>query len=335
MEIEDATTYTAAPNVASFVVRPGVLGHDLRDVLRRHGVAIIPNVLNQEECQAMNDGAWDFYEAITAKLPVPLKRDDQTTWRSIHDLYLKHGMLNQHWGIGHAPYLWKLRQNPKIIAPFARLWATRPEDLLVSFDGASLGLPPEVTNRGWFRNEWYHFDQKLSVENFDCVQSWVTANDVMPGDATLTVLEGSHAVRREFTKRHTVAIAEDWFKLTEDHVQWFKERGCVARDICCTAGSMVFWDSRTAHAGKEPVKGRESPNIRNVAYLCYTARDRSSKGNLTKRRKYYEEGRTTSHSPHHVKVFPIKPRTYGGALPPVVEQPIPELDDIGKRLVGY
>ena len=37
----------------------------LKETLEKYGVAIIPRVLNDEECEKMVSGMWDFFEHIT------------------------------------------------------------------------------------------------------------------------------------------------------------------------------------------------------------------------------------------------------------------------------
>src|SRR5689334_8744154 len=101
------------------------------ETLRRFGVAVIPSVLDADECRSMLTGLWDFFEELTSEFDTPLDRDVQTTWRSFYDLVPSHGMLVQSWGVGHAPVSWSLRQNPKFINIFAELWACKTEDLLV------------------------------------------------------------------------------------------------------------------------------------------------------------------------------------------------------------
>ena len=54
-------------------------------------------------------------------------------------------MLIQHWNIGHSQASWNVRQNIKIVEIFAHFWGCSVEELLVSFDGLSFNLPPEVT----------------------------------------------------------------------------------------------------------------------------------------------------------------------------------------------
>jgi len=37
----------------------------LQATLNKYGVAIIPDVLNPEECESMVSGIWDYFEHIT------------------------------------------------------------------------------------------------------------------------------------------------------------------------------------------------------------------------------------------------------------------------------
>ena len=236
---------------------------NLKQTLAQYGVAIIPNVLTPEECEEMKSGMWDYLEHITKNLDTPINRNVEESWRSFDKLFFKHSMLLQQFYVGHMNASWKLRQNPKIVDIFATLWNVNREDLLVSFDGASFHFPPEITNKGWFRNKkWLHTDQSYTRNNLECIQSWVTANDVNAGDATLTFLENSHLYHKDFAKKFKIEDKEDWYKLKDDlqHKFYVSEKQCQQVSIKCPAGSMVFWDSRTIHMGQEPLKERTKQN---------------------------------------------------------------------------
>lgn len=105
--------------------------------------------------------------------------------------------------------------------------------------------------------------------------------------------------------------------------------------IYCPAGSMVFWDSRTVHAGSEAQLWREIPNFRMVSYVSMLPRKLAKKSDIEKKRKAFTEKRSTTHYATPVKLFAKNPRTYGKALPIVVEVPDPNLTDLGKRLAGF
>ena len=234
-------------------------GAAARAVLAEHGVAIVPGVLSAPACAALAAGVWDGIENATADFAAPaapVKRDDPTTFRHLAHLGPKHSMLHQLWGLGHLQAVWDVRQHPRVAGAFARLWGTRPEDLLVSFDGLSLHVPPEHNrNRGWFRQLWMHVDQSYTRNDFECVQGWVTAHDVNEGDATLAFLRGSHAhhgaVADACGLRAGKDAKKDWHKLDDAAMAAYAARGCTPARVRCQAGDLVLWDSRTVHCGVE------------------------------------------------------------------------------------
>jgi ectoine hydroxylase-related dioxygenase (phytanoyl-CoA dioxygenase family) len=311
---------------------------NLKQTIDTYGVAIIPNVIDQSECDKMINGMWNHLEHITKHFKVPINRNNEASWNSSSQLYFLHSMLNQHFGIGQSQFTWDLRQNPKIADIFATLWSVQKEDLLVSFDGASFHFPPEKLKKGWFRNNnWLHTDQSYTRNDFDCVQSWVTAYDVNEGDATLTFLENSHLYHKDFAKKFGITDKADWYKLkgTKEYEFYITEKKCTRTSIKCPAGSMVFWDSRLIHMGQEPLKERLKPNFRCVAYLCYTPRSRATDEKIKKKIKYFEDLRTTNHYPHNPRPFPVLPRTYGSPIPKIEPITKPIINDFGRRLIGY
>ncbi|KXS22236.1 hypothetical protein M427DRAFT_50574 [Gonapodya prolifera JEL478] len=307
----------------------------LRSTLDTYGVAILPSVLTEAECDNMLNGTWAAFEHITAGWEKPVTRADSDSWKGLGKLLPMHGMLWQWYGLGHAQAIWEVRQNARVVAPFEKLWDREANDLLVSFDGVGFCPPPETTGRGWFRgNTWYHADQSFTRVGFECVQSWVTACDVEEGDATLAFLEGSHKLFAEAAKEFKLKDKGDWHKLTEEEEEWYANK-CPPKRIKCAKGSMVLWDSRTIHCGGEPVKARASPHTRCVAYVCYAPRTKCAPKMLEKRKRAFEDLRMTSHWPANVKLFPTSPRTYGKAMPELRELPSPILADLGRRLVGF
>ena len=88
---------------------------DVKIILDTYGVAIIPNVLNEDECSEMNEGMWNTLEHLTTNWDKPIKKDNPDSWREMRNLYPTHSMLIQNWSVGHAQYVWNIRQNPKVI----------------------------------------------------------------------------------------------------------------------------------------------------------------------------------------------------------------------------
>lgn len=309
----------------------------VKQTLVKYGVAIIPNILSEAECQAMNDGIWDALEHLTSEWEFPIDRNNQDSWREMRKLYPKHSMLIQNWSIGHAQHIWDVRQNPNVVEVFAKIWGREKEDLLASYDATSFHIPPEITNLGWYRGkDWYHSDQSYLDSTFKCVQGWVTGYDINEGDATLSIIERSNNYHKEFQEKFKTTEKDDWYKLNDDEQEFYiKEKQCLPRRIKCPKGSLVLWDSRTIHCGSEPLKTRAVPNFRNVVYVCYEPRENCTEKNLIKKQKALEELRMTSHWPCKVKLFPVKPQTYGGPIYEVKRMPAPNLTDLGKRLSGY
>lgn len=308
----------------------------LKDTIEKYGVAVIPGVLGEEECDKMLSKIWDFFEHITSEWETPLDRNNKDTWREFYKLYPLHSMLVQHWGVGHAQASWDLRQNINIVEIFAYLWNCDVNDLLVSFDGLSFHLPPEVTKRGWNRgNTWYHTDQSFMNSEFSCVQSFVTGLDIDEYDATLSFMEGSNKYHDEFRDTYNITNKKNWYKLTREQETFYESRGCMKKNIKCPKGSLVFWDSRTIHCGTEADKRRAVPKIRAVVYLCYMPRSVSDKKNLEKKQKAFNESRTTSHYPCKIKLFGKEPRTYGETMPVIKKTEKPVLTELGKKLAGF
>ena len=308
----------------------------LKDTLNTYGVAIIPSVIDESECNNTVDGMWKYFEYITQKWDVPITKDNQNSWKQLYKLYPMHSMLIQHWNIGHMQVAWDLRQNEKIVDIFSKLWNCKNEELLVSFDGISFNVPPEVIKRGWNRNNtWYHTDQSFTRNDFECIQSWITANDVNVGDATLAFMEGSHSHHKDCKEHFNLTDKKDWNKLTKEQEKFFLDKGCEYKKIHCPKGSLVLWDSRLIHCGVEAFKEREKPNLRAIVYLCYMPRSMCKERDLLKKQKALKELRLTTHWPSKPRLFPKNPRTYGNPLPDICTIDPPVLSDLGKKLAGF
>ena len=332
---------------------------EIPERVRAVGVSCLSSVLTEVECREMNDGMWKTIEYLTSNLKAPIKRGEPNTYRGIFELAPNHGGLIQHHRMGHADYVWKLRGNTKLLEAYTHIYNCKAEDLLVSFDGINCSLGPimGVRKRGMYQGRsWLHLDQRLSDRSERCVQSWVTANDIEVGDGTLVFLSGSHLLHEKFAKHFGLKKeTKDWFKLNPEHEKWYEEQGC--KRICLTvpAGSQVFWDSRTVHSGQEALYEEDCPKrskprtARNVAYLCYQPREKTT---LKKRKRIFDESdpwflRLSSHWPNNMKLFGQYPRTFGNEVPEgccqsdptrywsfVPDLPMPKLNKLARRLAG-
>lgn len=320
-------------NTEKFIVNE----ESVMESLQKYGVAVVPNVLNREECENGFNGMWNYFEHISQNWEHPLQKNNTSSYREFWNLFPMHSMLIQHWNAGHAQYVWDIRQNEKVASIFSdQIWNVKKEELLVSFDGISFHLPPEITNRGWYRgNTWHHSDQSFTRPNFECIQGFVSLCDINEGDATLSILEGSHIYHDEFRTQYDIKDKNDWYKLKKEEYEFYQTRGCDEKRITCPAGSLVLWDSRTIHCGVEPLKTRQTPNFRSIVYVCYMPRALSSEKLINKKQNAFKELRMTTHWPCKSKLFPKTPRTYGNTLPEINIIDPPELNDLGLKLAGF
>lgn len=343
---------------------------NLDDCLNTNGVAVLPNVLSKEEVAKFRTSMW---QEVSHTLKGRFQLEQEDTWKSFYDLMPLHSMLVQHWGLGHLQTIWDIRQHSAVANAFSNLWKTPAQDMLVSFDGLSIHMPSEMTGRGWYKNNnWLHTDQSSRKKGKQCIQGFITLYDVKPGDASSSVLQGSHKHHSSFFKHIGLDSASDWYKLegtkveedsdseaeegkgkgkgkaasssasssssssSKGHQQdYFLSRGCERVCVEADAGSLVLWDSRTIHQGIEPQKGRPEENFRMIVYVCMMPRSKASAVALGKKQKAFKELRMTSHWADNPKLFPKTPRTWGKPLPDLEPVQPPQLTSLGKRLAGF
>jgi hypothetical protein len=308
--------------------------NNVNDYLDKNGVAVIPNILTPAECIEFRNRIWNELKYVTQDR---FDINNQNTWREFYKFYPLHSMLLQHFSLGHMQPIWDIRCHRKVCSTFEKIWDTPKDDLLVSFDGLSVHLPPEKTNKGWFNTEWFHTDQSSKKINRHCIQGMINLYPVNEDDATLAVLEKSHLFHQSFFEDNNINNPSDWYKLkNDDEKQYFINKGCKQYAVKADIGSMTLWDSRTFHQGKECNRDRDNENFRMVIYICMLPRNLVTDPKiLIKKRKAFENLRITSHWANQAFMFPKSPRTYGGELPEFNLIHQPELNDIGKRLAGY
>ena len=235
---------------------------NVQEQLNKDGVAVIKNIINENECIEYIKKAWKNFNTLTSKMKKPIQQDKSDSWKTFYELYPLHSMLLQHWGVGQWDFLWDIRCNKNVIDVFAKIWNCENNDLLTSFDGFSFHLPPEQTGRGWYRgNDWLHTDQSSEKKELYTVQGFVTLYDINKYDASLCIFEGSHKSHESFFKDHNITIKKDWFRLDKKlQYEYLKNKGHEQKCVLAERGSIVLWDSRLFHQGIEPQKERETPN---------------------------------------------------------------------------
>jgi hypothetical protein len=131
----------------------------------------------------------------------------------------------------------------------------------------------------------------------------------------------------------------NWRKLSEAEQKGFY--GIKPVRIVCPKGSMVLWDSRTAHCGVPPekakIKAGGAPKNRMVVFVSMQPRRRLSAKNAVKKKTLFKAMRTTTHwAADRIKVFGKKPRLYAGQTWPELAAPLPPvLTRLGLRIAGF
>lgn len=308
---------------------------NMQSYLDMYGIAVIPNIFSQDEMIKVRTDMFNTLEHMMQKLEPPFKQNNESTWKQIHKMKPLHGMLFQSFGIGHSQFAWNIRQDPRIADIFAKLWHVKPEELLSSFDGVSIGLPPEITNIGFHKKDWYHCDQSFSNSNLHTIQGLVNCYDINDNDGTLTILEGSNKYHElfatTFNKKNNYS---DWNLLNEKEQKFYINKGCNITFVKCTAGSLVLWDSRTIHAGSGPLPSRKLPSIRLVIYVCQKPKSYISSSSLIKKKQAFRDMILTSHDPCKIKLFQSIPRFFNNENKIIL--PIkPILSKLGQSLAGF
>jgi hypothetical protein len=216
--------------------------------LDENGYVVIKEVANHQEVAVGIDLLWDFIHNYPDST---VARGEPDTWTT--DSWIADpgkGLLNNY-GMGQSNFLWHTRLLPRVKKTFAAIWDT--PDLLTSFDGGCVFRPWQI-NRDWItRESWWHTDQnghRESGQGKRCIQGLVTYRDADIDSGGLCVIAGSHKEHTEYCRRNILAYMEgDFLKVPPDDpvlLACDEEGGRFeAKLVCCKAGDMILWDSRT------------------------------------------------------------------------------------------
>ncbi|MDB4769559.1 hypothetical protein OAG24_01200 [bacterium] len=58
----------------------------LAGMIKKYGVAIIPEVLSEKECKKMEFEMWDYFETISQTWESSINRHDKNSWRGFYEL---------------------------------------------------------------------------------------------------------------------------------------------------------------------------------------------------------------------------------------------------------
>ena len=334
--------------------------------LRQNGFCIVENVLSADRCEELKSMFKTYLREASSGLEIPLDVDNPETWISYKEFYPSNAMMLKHFYLCDSEFMWSVRQDPAIVDLWAHLYDTAPEDMLVSFDGASWNPSPEkdpLRKRAPPKRDFqYHIDDNVIYKeneisrDFDpryprqenekgfrgTVQGIVLLEDIEEGDATLDCLKGAHMYHHEFCTKfgHTVKEpTKDWQKLSNDMVEFYLEKDNVERvRLTAPKGSVFMFLSQTPHNVAQCVFPRNSPKDRFVAYVCYLPRERATEEQLQKKRKIFDQRCGSTHNPVKVSKNAAFPHTWGQKIHEEMQDVViaaPNITPLGLRLAGF
>mmetsp|Transcript_130516 Transcript_130516/g.226824 ORF Transcript_130516/g.226824 Transcript_130516/m.226824 type:complete len:407 (-) Transcript_130516:256-1476(-) len=258
--------------------------------LDREGYAVVAGVADKEQLGKAEDLLWEFLEQSTT-----WRRGSPETWSdegherigSVHN-----GLVNAA-GVGQSPFLWHCRTLPAVRKAFSKIWST--SDLLVSFDGANVFRP---WHHGFRKTVcgWWHVDQGAAKKGRHAVQGFVSIFEASGQTGGLTVVPRSHlrfqeVVQDQQNPKVDYVTVQNYEPIMQELPQ---------RLVCCEAGDLVLWDSRTIHANapapQQPIAPKERL-LRAVAYICMVPKSFAPEEVRVGRRTAFEYGFNTTHWP--------------------------------------
>lgn len=253
--------------------------------LKINGWCIIPNILNAEEI-------------AEAKRLFYMWKDSIPNHDKFHNTCDPHGIYKFH-QVGQQEHAWYIRTNPKVQEIYKKLWKT--EELIVSFDGTCY-IEKSCRKKD---SIWTHSDQSPHVNKFTCYQGFVSLTENK--ERTLVVYDKTHLIHHLYFKEKKMMTKSNWQKIDPVDVEASVE---LKRVLHVPAGALVLWDSRTFHQNQY---GRPNSEERIVQYICFKPKKDplNTIAMQKKRKKYFEDMRTTSHWPCPIRVNGLQPKTYG------------------------
>jgi ectoine hydroxylase-related dioxygenase (phytanoyl-CoA dioxygenase family) len=278
--------------------------------LDSHGYVVIKNVASKEDCIQADSLFWDFVESLPRNEDLQNRRNDPSTWENKRWFPSTDYGLANGYGFGQSKFLWHTRLLPKVEMAFNNIWGL-DKQLLVSYDGGN-AFRPFRQNPSWkTKGGWWHVDQNATHDagrGKVCIQGLVSYTNADESTGGLCVIDGSHYFHNELCERVKEARlmgpdASDFLMVpVEDPVLSSGNKIM----ICCSAGDLVLWDSRTVHCNHpalDNAKDSEQPAdklLRLVGYVCMTPAEWASSEVLEKRRQAFIHNESSSHCKFHI-----------------------------------
>eukprot|EP01084_Bolivina_argentea_P041961 77463_1 len=207
--------------------------------LNTNGFCVIKNALNLKEVNISRNLLWDFLTSIGWD-----KRYSKTWNFTKEEGHCDVGIMWGH-GIGHSKLQWFIRKNKNVLNTFAKLWNCSPNELITSFDGIGIFRPWYLNEKWKTIHSWYHIDQNTRTKpNRVTVQGYVCLYDQNETTGTMQLIPKSNLFTKDYKN---VNISEnnssDYIGISK-HNKLLKMKQIL---LCCKAGDLILWDSRTIH----------------------------------------------------------------------------------------
>lgn len=272
---------------------------ELVNYLDKYGYVVVNLQVEPKILDEIKDSLWQFLE----KHFVGWKRQCPDTWDAKDvpgNIWGPDKGIIYGGGIGQSEFLWRIRTLKGVQEAFAKVWGD--EDLITSFDGANI-FRPWNTNEEVARTDrktnggWWHVDQGRKKSGKKCaVQGLVSLFDADSSTGGLCVMPSTQDRHEEVVQD---SLSSTDFVTVQPYLPGFDTM--ERRLVCCKAGDLILWDSRTIHCNTPaPEPNGQTPDnlLRAVGYVCMTPRSFATRDVLEMRREGYSYGVTTSHWPH-------------------------------------
>ena len=361
------------------------------EYLLENGYVVIKKVLSDSDIETGKSLLWDLLTSDA----IGWDKNDYKTW-NIYKIggELHNGLI---WGkgMGQSKFQWFGRKHPKVLQIFSRIWSHNAfpgdineadqsvfarygskainlikhkgakkvngeTDLLTSFDGIGMFTPWYLTNESDRTNSgWYHIDQNVVAKRgIHTIQGYLTYYDQNESTGSTCLIPKTHLEVENGNPLNIRAMSGDFIRM---------RKGCKFLDskqfkkilVCCKAGDMVLWDSRTIHCNspallsldemrnvhmqkkKKKVDDDEKEVkekvdlLRLVSMICMVPKYRLKNGEkkkvLKKRVDAYVNKCTSSHWP--TEFSPLSMEYKGNDE--IERNDIEKADNLIKSLVGY
>lgn len=193
----------------------------------------------------------------------------------------------------HSTFLWNIRSHPTVKRTFAKVWDCRADELVTSFDGASLN----TSDGAHLVLDWHVDHNGTHEEGRVCIQGVLVLTKMDSNSGGTAFLKGSHVEHVSICNRlcPQCQSKDDWEFVnipksdpvlhSYEHVQ-----------PVVPPGSLLLWDSRTVHCVMPPLTcktGRLHP--RGVVYLSMVPRSFVSDEVIQQRIAGFQSGISTTH----------------------------------------